>query len=132
VRPHARPAAVAALGVTTRSGPPDVAGILVAERARTVAQIEALTRTFDDVVRTSELDITADDEHDPDGATIAFERAQVVALLRQARADLAELDLAVARLADGTYGTCTGCGRAIPPERLEARPAARTCVTCIP
>jgi DnaK suppressor protein len=33
-------------------------------------------------------------------------------------------------LADGTYGTCTGCGRPIPPERLEAAPEAVRCLDC--
>ncbi len=72
----------------------------------------------------------ADDEHDPEGATIAFERQQVDALVRQAEARLAEIDAALSRLADASYGTCETCGRAIPPERLRVRPSARTCVPC--
>ena len=76
------------------------------------------------------LGTNADDEHDPEGATIAFERSQVGALITQARDHLAELDAAEARVADGSYGICEGCGRPIAPERLEARPVARTCVTC--
>src|SRR5215217_9324474 len=72
----------------------------------------------------------ADDEHDPEGSTIAFERQQVDALLRQAERRLAEVEAALARLADGSYGTCERCGRPIPPERLRARPSARTCVSC--
>jgi DnaK suppressor protein len=76
------------------------------------------------------LDTNADDEHDPEGATIAFERSQIGALAAQAREHLAEVDRAVARLDDATYGTCERCGLPIPPERLEARPTARRCVTC--
>jgi RNA polymerase-binding transcription factor DksA len=72
----------------------------------------------------------ADDEHDPEGSTIAFERSRAAALRAQARADLAEIDAALARLRDDTIGTCEICGGAIPPERLEARPTARTCVSC--
>ncbi len=72
----------------------------------------------------------ADDEHDPEGATLAFEREQVAALLRQAESELAELAAARARMERGTYGVCAECHRAIPPERLEARPTARTCVEC--
>jgi DnaK suppressor protein len=75
-------------------------------------------------------DSNADDEHDPEGATIAFERSQVEALVRQARAHLAEVDAALARLEAGAYGTCERCGRAVAPARLEARPVARTCVSC--
>jgi RNA polymerase-binding transcription factor DksA len=72
----------------------------------------------------------ADDEHDPEGSTIAFERAQLTAVLEAARRRLTELDLALRRVDDGTYGVCEGCGRPIPVERLAARPSARTCVTC--
>jgi RNA polymerase-binding transcription factor DksA len=43
-----------------------------------------------------------------------------------------EIDAALARIDDGSYGRCTGCGTAIPEERLELRPFARTCVACTP
>ena len=75
-------------------------------------------------------DSNADDEHDPEGATIAFERSQVEALVRSARAHLAEIDAAVARLTDGGYGVCESCGETIAAGRLLARPVARTCVAC--
>lgn len=72
----------------------------------------------------------ADDEHDPEGATIAFERAQIEALARQARAEVAELDAALARMSEGTFGVCERCGQPIPAGRLLARPSARWCVAC--
>ena len=75
-------------------------------------------------------DTNADDEHDPEGATIAFERSQLGALVRQARLHLDEVDAALARLDAGTYGTCEACGDPIGEGRLEARPAARTCIRC--
>ena len=75
-------------------------------------------------------DSNADDEHDPEGSTIAFERSQVGALVDQARAHLAEVDAALERVEDGTYGVCESCGQPIAPARLEARPVARTCITC--
>ena len=75
-------------------------------------------------------DSNADDEHDPEGATIAFERQQVDSLIRRTRQHLDEVDRALARLESGTYGVCERCGRAIPVERLEVRPTARTCVAC--
>ena len=75
-------------------------------------------------------DANADDEHDPEGATIAFERAQLDALLGQARDHLTDLDLALARIAAGAYATCENCGGPISPDRLEARPVARTCIDC--
>ncbi|WP_375485325.1 TraR/DksA family transcriptional regulator [uncultured Jatrophihabitans sp.] len=71
---------------------------------------------------------TGDDEHDPEGATIGFERAQSVGSLRAAEAALAEVDAAVERVADGTYGRCVTCGRPIGDARLEARPATPYCI----
>ncbi|MDA8392918.1 MAG: TraR/DksA C4-type zinc finger protein [Actinomycetota bacterium] len=71
-----------------------------------------------------------DDEHDPEGATIGYERARVIALLGRARADVTALQAAARRAATGTYGTCVACGRSIPAERLEALPATDRCVAC--
>ena len=102
---------------------------LGAERAAALAQIEALTRQFDEIVAASQAS-NADDEHDPEGATIAFERQQVVALLDQARRRLADVDAAVTALGAGTYGRCESCGQPIGAGRLAARPTARTCITC--
>jgi DnaK suppressor protein len=102
---------------------------LLEERVAALAQIEALTREFDGVVAASRAS-NADDEHDPEGATIAFERQQVVALLEQARRRLADVEAALARRDSGSYGTCETCARPIAPERLAARPAARTCIDC--
>jgi DnaK suppressor protein len=96
-----------------------------------MAQIEALTAEFDDIVAGTD-DGSSDNEHDPEGSTLAFERARVSALLSQEQGYLAELERAVDRVTDGTYGICTQCGAAIPSERLAARPAARTCVQCRP
>jgi len=102
---------------------------LAEEHAAALAQIDALTREFDEVVAASRSS-NADDEHDPEGATIAFERQQVVALLEQARQRLSDVEAALARREAGTYGICENCGRPIAPERLAARPAARTCIAC--
>ncbi len=102
---------------------------LAAEHAAALTQIEVLTRDFDGVVEASKSS-NADDEHDPEGATIAFERQQVVALLEQARTRLADVEAALVRREDGSYGGCEACGRPIAPERLAARPAARTCIDC--
>jgi RNA polymerase-binding transcription factor len=102
---------------------------LDAERAATLTQLAALRRDFDGIVDSSAL-VGADDEHDPEGATIAFERAQLAALLDQAEQHLADLDQALARLAAGRYGICQRCGQPIAPARLAARPAARTCISC--
>ncbi|WP_456786680.1 TraR/DksA family transcriptional regulator [Cellulomonas sp. P5_C5] len=98
-------------------------------RAQTLERLSALQGEHRAVVDASR-DSNADDEHDPEGATIAFERAQVDALARDAEARLQSVDDALARIDDGTYGTCTRCGHPIAAGRLEARPTATTCVPC--
>ena len=102
---------------------------LAEDRRATLRRLADLRGDYQGFVEASK-DSNADDEHDPEGATIAFERSQVGALVRQAEEHLAEVDAALARLDDATYGVCTVCGRPIPPERLEVRPAATTCVGC--
>jgi RNA polymerase-binding transcription factor DksA len=96
---------------------------------RAEARLAALTGDYAGIVEASR-DSNADDEHDPEGATIAFERSQVGTLVADARDQLAEVEAARQRLADGSYGVCERCGRPVAPERLEARPTARTCIGC--
>ena len=99
------------------------------ERAAALAQIAALTREFDEVVAASQAS-NADDEHDPEGATIAFERAQIETLIEVAREHLDEIDDALERVRTGAYGMCADCGQPIAAGRLEARPFASTCISC--
>ncbi len=102
----------------------------IAERRGEVGRaVEALARRHADIVDSAAW-TTNDDEHDPEGATVAFERAQVAGLLSQARDELRQLDQARVRLENGTYGRCERCGRPIPDGRLDALPATTTCVTC--
>ncbi|NDU71583.1 TraR/DksA family transcriptional regulator [Actinomadura sp. DSM 109109] len=102
---------------------------LGADRAATLKLMASLTGDWEGVVEAS-AQSNVDDEHDPEGATIAWERARIEASLSRARAHLADIDAALARLRDGTYGLCERCGGQIGAERLDARPAARTCITC--
>jgi DnaK suppressor protein len=107
----------------------DVLGRLLDERDRTRTRLGRLTGDYRGIVDASR-DSNADDEHDPEGSTIAFERSQVGALVQQAHQRLDEVESALQRLADGGYGRCETCGRPIPEDRLVARPTARTCVDC--
>jgi len=100
-------------------------------RARTTAQVDALAHDLDEMFEASEL-VSTDDEHDPEGATIAYERAQLTALLAQAREDLAVLDGALGTLHSGEDVRCTSCDRPIALERLLALPTAQTCIACAP
>lgn len=103
--------------------------VLAEAREQTVRQIAALKRDFDAFVEGAEL-VNTDDEHDPEGATIAFERAQVIALRDEAESRLRHIDRALGRLDDGSYGRCLACGGQITPERLLALPGVEVCVNC--
>lgn len=108
---------------------PSVRDVLAAERLRTLALCQSLRHDLDSMAD-AQASSNADDEHDPEGATLAFERAQSSALLDQSRLRLNDLDKALQRHEQGTYGICETCGEAIHPERLEVRPTARTCLRC--
>ena len=106
-----------------------LARLLAAEKADAAERIASLTDDLDRLIQSS-VGTNADDEHDPEGATIAFERAQLAALLGASRQRLADLDRATTRLAAGTYGRCESCGLPISAERLGARPTTTTCLRC--
>jgi len=93
------------------------------------AEVETLARDLRGLIDASRSS-NADDEHDPEGATIAFERAQLSALLAAQRRHVTDLDDALRRLDEGGYGRCARCGHPIAAERLAALPSARVCVGC--
>jgi DnaK suppressor protein len=103
---------------------------LAAERERTGARLAALQRDLESITASTASAAGADDEHDPEGSSTAFDRQHVAALLAQAKDQLAAIAGAERRLDDGSYGRCERCGQAIGAERLAARPAAVTCVGC--
>lgn len=98
-------------------------------RASTEAEAATLARDLEALFAASR-DSNADDEHDPEGATIGFERAQLIGLLATARERIAEVDEALRRVDAGAYGVCERCGQPIARERLAARPFARFCMAC--
>jgi DnaK suppressor protein len=99
------------------------------ERATALARVQALNAELNGIISDG-VGTNADDEHDPEGSTIAYERARVAALLADAQSYLSDLDRALVRLVDGSYSICEKCRRTIPAERLEALPACRTCIEC--
>ncbi|WP_017614631.1 TraR/DksA family transcriptional regulator [Nocardiopsis salina] len=113
---------------------PDLPGPDAHERVRRAREDAArsaqeLARQWKHVVEASEF-TNNDDEHDPEGPTIAYEREQVRSMLEHVERELEGLDQAADRLRRGTYWTCERCGGAISPDRLAARPTARTCIRC--
>jgi len=103
---------------------------LADERERLVG----VRQTFDDEHLTDESEsdsvgeISSYDQHQADMGTETFEREKDLSILEQVESELADVEHALRRLDDGTYGTCEVCGRVIPEERLEAVPNARLCL----
>ena len=113
----------------TEAGPAE--SRLNTDREQTLHRIADLARDFTAIVTSaSEGAAGGDDEHDPEGATVAFERQHVVALLAQANEHLNAIDAALSKIDSGIYEICDICGETIGAERLAARPAALICIRC--
>ena len=102
---------------------------LTAERTATLRRVTSMTADLA-AVAAAAVGSNLDDEHDPEGSTIAFEREQLAALRAHAQVHLTEVDEALARLYDKRYGRCELCSEPIPSARLAALPATRRCVRC--
>ncbi|MBT2531498.1 TraR/DksA C4-type zinc finger protein [Arthrobacter sp. ISL-48] len=101
--------------------------LLEEERERKLALLPALRADISSA-SAARQGSNVDDEHDPEGSTIAFELSQASALLEQSTLGLAQVEAALDRIADGTYGTCNVCGEPIAEGRLEARPWTPFCI----
>lgn len=99
--------------------PASVRADLEAERARLAVQIDSLEPGSDR---------TAADDNFADSGQVAAEKGEYQALSAQLKAELDEVEAALGRLDEGTYGLCETCGRPIASARLEAKPAARYCI----
>ena len=102
---------------------------LADERRIADEQRRSLGEEFDAVVSGSEGS-NGDDEHDPEGATVAFERSRVSALLSRATERIEAIEAAIARLDTGDFGRCRHCGATIGADRLAARPSTTVCIGC--
>lgn len=102
---------------------------LLGDLALNEAELSQLERDHMNLIQASQSS-NADDEHDPEGATIAFEREQLVSIMARIRQKVADLRQALGDLDDGRFGVCDGCGEPIEPARLAVRPQARLCITC--
>lgn len=101
----------------------------MAERADTAQRLVSMSADLA-AIAAAAAGSNLDDEHDPEGSTVAFEREQLAALRSHAESHLLELDAALERLHTDRYGLCEACGRPIGDARLEALPATRVCLTC--
>jgi DnaK suppressor protein len=92
---------------------------LVAERDRVHDQLRELG-----------IDRNSFDEGFADSGQVTAERGEVEALAGTLRETLTDIDAALAKFDQGTYGVCESCGGPIGEARLEAMPAARLCIAC--
>lgn len=104
-------------------------GRLTAELSEATAAIDSSKGALSSFL-TSRRGVEVDDEHDPEGSTLALHFSETTALLNNSRRHLDQTVAALGKIADGSYGTCDRCQRDIPLARLEARPAATHCVSC--
>src|SRR5215210_6260674 len=102
---------------------------LEAERARLVGVRGGLDddHLSDQTEQDSLSELSSVDQHQADMGTETFEREKDLSILEGIEAELADVEHALHRLDEGTYGTCEACGRPIDDERLEALPATRLC-----
>jgi RNA polymerase-binding protein DksA len=103
---------------------------LLEERGRVVAAIENLHEDHAGSLSDEAGEETAYDNHLADTATETYDRELDYTLEENSEHVLAEIDAALKRIQDGTYGICTSCAKPIPQERLEARPWATLCIGC--
>ena len=98
------------------------------------ARLEGVRATFadenlNDESETDSLsELSSYDQHQADVGTETFEREKDLSILERVESELVDIEHALRRLDDGTYGTCEVCGKPIPEERLEALPATRLCL----
>jgi DnaK suppressor protein len=104
--------------------------LLMAERATYEGQAASLQAEAEALAEDMEPGDTQFDEESGEGGTMGVERERDLTLLAQVRAAIEEIDRALAKIDDGTYGVCEQCGAAIPKARLKALPHAALCVAC--
>ena len=103
---------------------------LLEERRRVYAAIENLHEDHPGSISDETGEDAVYDNHLADTATETYDRELDYTLEENSGHLLGEIDGALKRIDEGTYGTCTNCSHEIPPERLEARPWATLCIGC--
>ncbi len=105
-------------------------GLLLDERKRVVAALQNLHDDHAGTLTDESGEEAAFDNHLADTATETYDRELDYTLEENSEHVLADIDAALKRIEDGTYGTCTSRGEQIPVERLEALPWATLCIDC--
>jgi DnaK suppressor protein len=104
--------------------------LLAAERNNYTRQAEELRAQAEALALEHEPGDVQFDEEGGEGGTANVDRELDLHLSAQAQAAIEEIDAALDKIADGTYGICESCGNPVPKARLEALPHARLCVSC--
>src|SRR5579875_831969 len=104
--------------------------LLLEERQTYTSQAEALKNEADSLALEHEPGDVQFDEEGGEGGTANVDREIDLYLSAQARATVAEIDRALRKIDEGTYGVCESCGQQIPEARLQALPYATLCVNC--
>jgi RNA polymerase-binding transcription factor DksA len=102
--------------------------LLVSERRSLLGQANRLEDEANSLIEDGEMGDVQFDDESGEGDTMVVERERDLALSAQARQTIADIDAALERIADGTYGYSLVSGRPIPRERLEAIPWATVLV----
>ena len=104
--------------------------LLEEERGRVKAAIDNIHAEHPGSMSDESGEDAVYDNHLADTATETYDRELDYTLEENSEHVLSEIEGALRRIEDGTYGQCTNCGRQIPEERLEARPYATLCIDC--
>ncbi len=104
--------------------------LLIEERVRHVAQAEELAQEAVDMIADREAGDTQFDEESGEGDSVAVERERTLFLAAEAQNTVAQIDRALERMKNKTYGLCVPSGRRISVPRLEALPWTEVCVDC--
>jgi DnaK suppressor protein len=104
--------------------------MLLDERGTYIRSAESLKAQADSLALEHEPGDVQFDEEGGEGGTANVDREMDLHLSAQARATVVEIDRALAKIEDGTYGLCEQCGDTIPDARLQALPYAALCVSC--
>ncbi|MGH9039852.1 MAG: TraR/DksA family transcriptional regulator [Acidimicrobiia bacterium] len=137
--------AAAKKAAPARTPPPKPVRVTASFPPKTLERLRRLLEEEREVYLRQALDLAAEaealasereggdtqfDEESGEGDTLNIERERDLALSASARAAVDEIDLAIARMDDGTYGVCERCGKRISVARLEALPYAALCIEC--
>jgi RNA polymerase-binding protein DksA len=100
------------------------------EQQRLLEVIRDIEAEREEVRLTETSSDRSPDPNTAEGGSLAFEMEKELSILENTRDILSQVEEALGRIDDGTYGTCDVCGEAIPVARLDALPYTKLCVTC--